>query len=108
MNELKQHSTDQIQNVRQVEVEKKLAYMGSHKMHKGQKMWEFNRATGEIRIAEMEEMPINVLEKTQSGLPAGPKKKLIVNENCTYVPALNIENAVKKLGLKVKIVKNKK
>lgn len=108
MKEVKEQEQDQVVNVKQVEVEKKLKYVGSLKPKKGQKIWEFNHKTGEIKIAEMEEMPINPFKKGRSGLPEGPRKKLVINENCVYVPEINIQNAVKKLGLKVNIVKNKK
>jgi hypothetical protein len=108
MKETKEIEKDQVVIEKQAEVEKKLQYLGSHKMRNGQKMWEFNKATGEIKIAEMEELPVNPYKKTKNNLPEGPRKKIITNENCVYVPAINIENAVRKLGLKVKIVKGKK
>jgi|GEM_PF-4575237 len=101
------YDADEVKEVRQAELEKKITHVGYLKPHKGHKIWEFNTKTGDIRIAEMEDVPHNPFNKAKSGLPEGPKKKLMTKENCVYVSALNIENAVKKIGLKVKVVKVK-
>lgn len=101
------HNPDEVKEVRQAGVEKKITHIGYLKPHKGHKIWEFNTKTGHIAIAEMESVPHNPFTKGRSGLPEGPKKKLITKENCVYVSAMNIENAVKKFGLKVKVVKTK-
>lgn len=99
---------DQIQNVKQVEIDKKLSKIGSFKPKKGQKVWEFNKVTGDICIATMEEQPLHFQKVQKSKLPPGKVYKIITKENCVYFPALNIENAVRKLGLNVQIVKGKK
>lgn len=105
---IQEETKDEVKEVRQAAETIELKKLGSLKTKKGHKLWEFNGKTGEIKIAVTEEVPHNPFAKSVNGFTEGPKKKIVVNPDCVYVSALNIENAVKKLGLKVKIVKNKK
>lgn len=54
---------------------------------KNHKMWEFNRNTGELKLAEVAENIVN--GKTV--------KSLVINKGCDYEQGLNIDNAGQKL-----------
>lgn len=106
MKETHKHNPDQVKNVRQVEIEKKDVLLGSLALKKGQKIFEVNMVTGDVKIAEFEQQPISLIEKKNNKF-APNRSKLIINKDCKYIPALNIENAMRKLGFAVKIVKKK-
>lgn len=121
MKETEIQHKENIENVRQVEAKAELKFVGIMQPKKGQQIWEYNYVTREIRIAEMEKLPYVVKDPNKKKISIArnpllgfainnqpkPVAKVIQKENCTYVKALNIENAVRKLGLAVKIVKKK-
>lgn len=107
MKETQDHNPDQVENVRQVQVEEQQVLLGSKMLNKNHKIFEVNMVTGDVRIAETEAMPINFLDRKNNKF-APNKRKLVVNKDCRYVAALNVENAMRKLGFAVKIVKKKK
>lgn len=104
MKETQEHNTDQVENVRQVQVEEQQELLGSKMINKNHKIFEVNMVTGEVRIAETEAMPISFADKKNNRF-APNKRKLVVNKDCRYVPALNVKNAMRKLGIAVRIVK---
>lgn len=107
MKESQNHNPDKIENIKQVQVEEQQVKLGSLTMKKGHKIFEVNMVTGDVKIAEMEALPVSFAEKQKNRF-APNKSKLVVNKDCRYVSALNIQNAMRKLGFAVKIVKNKK
>lgn len=96
---------EEVQNVRQAEVPKKLEFLGRLKPQKNHILFEFNYKTGEIKPASFRIEAVNFTDAKLGEITH--KKKIIVNENCTYVPALNVKNAFKRLGIKVNIIKGK-
>lgn len=101
---------DKVVNVRQAEQEKKMQHLGSTKLHKGHTMYEYNIIDATIAPAKFEEavapFPTPAIEgkgprahfdRLESIIKNPVRKKLIVNENCLYVSALNEKNAIKKL-----------
>jgi len=106
MKETQDHNPDKVENVKQVHVEEQQVIIGSLVMKKGQKIFEVNMVTGDVRIAETEEIPVNFAERQKNRL-APNRRKLVINKDCRYVSALNIQNAMRKLGFAVKIVKKK-
>lgn len=104
MKETQEHNPDQVENVRQVQVEEQQVVVGSLMMKKGHKIFEVNRVTMEVKIAQMEQLPINFADRKANKLSPN-KSKLVINKDCVYVSALNVQNAMRKLGIAVKIVK---
>jgi hypothetical protein len=95
MKEIQNIQSDQTEVHAQKEVEKKLAYHGSFKLHKGQKVWQCNVATQEIKEAECEFSAFD-FEKAAKGVVGQMRHKLIMREGCIYAPAINIATARKK------------
>lgn len=75
----------QVQQRKQVEYQ----LLGSLKPKNGHTIWEVNTETGAIFPAEYKK------EAAVFGAKI-PPKKLIVNPDCVYIPALNEENAKRK------------
>lgn len=101
---------DKVVNVRQAEQEKKLQHLGRTKLHKGHTMFEYNILDGTIAPAKFEEAvapfpapkvegksAIDHFQRLENIAKNPVRKKLIVNENCLYVSALNEKTAIKKL-----------
>lgn len=102
MKELETHLHTGVNNANRVELNVKkrqeIEYVleGTIKPKKGHFVWELNEETGEIKKAEYK-----TVTATFNMLSEKPAHKLIVNENCVYIPALNKENA------KAKYLRNK-
>lgn len=81
-------------------VEKKEVYQGSMRVHPGQKCFEYNFETHQIKEAEYEKVALDFGQTQVS-------KKLLMKKNCGYAVALNKKNAMKKLeklhGFKLKV-----
>lgn len=67
---------------------KKTKFITSIHPHNGHTCFELNKKTGSIQPAAIKEINCTIT--------GGIIKKVIINENCLYVSALNIENAQKK------------
>lgn len=75
---------------------KKERFIGSVMPHKGQKVFELDKSTGNICIAEFEKTTANFPLKSSDGV--GVNKKILAKENCIYVLAINLLNAKKKFA----------
>jgi hypothetical protein len=64
---------------------------GTIKPKKGHKVWEVNEETGVIREADykVDAVVFNFMAKKEPS-------KLVINDDCVYIPALNASNAKKK------------
>lgn len=86
---------DPVAEVKQKEQEKKIKKVGTMKPHRGHTVYQYNTETGELTKAIFEEQnakfntPLNRQGKT---------KVIMAQEGCIYVSALNIKNAIKRLG----------
>jgi hypothetical protein len=60
--------------------------------------------TGEIKAAEFK---IDAVNLQTLRLALSHRRKVIKKPDCTYVAALNIKNAFKRLGIRVNIIKDK-
>ena len=74
--------------------EAQLKYLGSMKAIPGLTLWQYHLQTSELTKAEFEEAPVVFHE----GNVIKPKKKVLRQNDCLYVQALNVKNAVKKLN----------
>lgn len=84
---------------KQAEQQKGQKYVGSQRIHPGHTLFSFNLLTGEVKRADIEE----TIVLTKSGLKK--KQKVITEENCQYLGALNEKSLTRKLtkfGFKVK------
>jgi hypothetical protein len=86
----------------EVTQEKKLQLLGKLILKNNHKVFEFNRVTNTIDFAKYEELPykVSAVVKTNNlDYYAKHKKqsvgKLIVNQDCIYIPALNKKNVIK-------------
>lgn len=104
MKETQEHNPDQVENVRQVKIEDQQVVVGSLTKKKGHSIFEVNRVTMEVKIAETEQLPVSFSDRKNNRF-APNKSKLVINKDCVYVSALNVQNAMRKLGIAVKIVK---
>lgn len=118
MKETDLRDKDNVENI-QEQKDSPQKLQGKIRLKKGHTIFELNRKTGEIKPAEYEPIPASFMHEARKeslkhfglrGIEANPKTKgkVIIKEHCSYVPALNIQNAVRKLGIKVKLVKTKK
>lgn len=103
MKETKLHETERIENIKPVEIQKKQKWVGTLLPHKNHKVFEYNTVTTEMRLAEFETTIADYTKKD-----GGSRRQIIQKENCRYIPALNLKNAFKKIGIKVEILKKKK
>ncbi|WP_179022061.1 hypothetical protein [Winogradskyella forsetii] len=129
MNPIKTESinVDKVEDVRQVEQEKKQEHVGTIKFKPGHTLYEVNTVEHTIELATFEEQTVafkDVANKPKangfgilgfktdkpkvilSGLPT-TTKQLIKKKNCIYISALNRKNLLKKLEKRgvIKIVK---
>ena len=83
-----------IEKITKAEVESKKKHLGKIHMKKGLTLWEVNHETGVITQAEIEEVKdstYNPFAQKQAS-----RKRVVAKENCFYVQALNMKNAIKK------------
>jgi len=82
--------TEEVQETRKKEVEKKVKKIGSINPHRGHTLFSVNKKTFEIKKAEFkkEDFVMHVKE---------PNRRVDVEEDCLYIPALNKKNLLKKL-----------
>lgn len=95
---LEKETKDPTQEVRQKENhEQKQKLVGRLKPQRGHTVYKYNTKTGELIPATFEQQDADFV-KAQQGKSLDRRKKLIVEEGCIYVSALNIKNAVRRLG----------
>lgn len=87
----KQQSKEPAELHRQAEIKKQLKHLGSTRIKPGHTMFEFNFVTGELEPATIHREMHMV--KGEGVL----RSKIMVNENCQYIPFLNRKSAIKKL-----------
>ena len=93
-------------------VKKSLRPLGTMKLHKGQKLFCFNRLTTKISVVEFKDATY-VPGDHRAGyfapsLATGRAKvDLTLEENCLYAPAINEKNAMKKFILMLRKMRKK-
>lgn len=81
---------EEIKEERKKEVDKKLTKLGTIKPHRNHILFSINKKTHEIKRATFEAQDAEWAQKKQN-------KKVMVEEDCFYMPALNKKNLIKKL-----------
>ena len=89
MKELETIKRDTIENVKETKQEKKQVLIGSIRPHQNHTLFELNLKTRKIELAKFTADDIEF----RGGEVPERKKKVVVNEDCLYVSALNIKNA---------------
>jgi hypothetical protein len=79
--------------IQHVQVAKRQEFRGSYKPKPGHKFFKYNHDTEEISEAETELLPADFMN------PKKVNKRVIMEEGCSYISALNKNNALKKLGI---------
>lgn len=78
------------------EKEQKLKFQGRLLPKRGHTCFEYDYKTGELRPATFTKDSTTLIFNPKTGRAEDPKKrKIITNENCLYLTALNWKNAVK-------------
>lgn len=95
------HRPETVKIVKQQSVPKPYRPSGNMQMHRGHTIFEANLITKEIIPAKLESVPAAYLppKKTANiaeiGLSPKTVAKVVENESCVYVSALNLKNAIK-------------
>lgn len=95
---------DNIENIRRTEIEKKLKHLGKIRMVPGLILWQVNYVTGEITKAETEKVSRAFVIGAKEQVSA---RKLVAKEDCIYIQALNLKNAIKKSNKWLNSINNK-
>ena len=78
------------------EQKKEIRFIGSQRSVPGHTLFEYNYATKELNKAKFKIDTLEIKSLSIEHLKLN-HKKVIVNENCYYLQALNQKNAIKKL-----------
>ena len=92
LNLFKKKTKAETQTHKEVKAEQRAEkkYLGSHRMHKGHKVFELNMKTGEMGEAKIERDSIMGKDGVKK------KQSIVTKKDCIYIPALNEKNAWKK------------
>lgn len=85
----KAKTTQSVKKKKEEKVEAKL--MGTIRPQNGQKVFEINEETGDCKVASYKSDTVKISFKGNHA-----HDKLIINKDCVYIPALNVDNAKKK------------
>lgn len=77
-----------------------LKHVGTLRPKRGHRVYEVNISTFEINEATYEEETDFVLGNDK--MKNSKRKKLVMNKDCIYIPALNVKNVIKKLNKRIK------
>lgn len=72
----------------QKEQKKGLKHIGKLRLQPGQKVYELNTVTQMIHVVDLSEAVVDI--------KGAIHRKVVLKENCLYVPAINLKNAEKK------------
>lgn len=104
MKEIEVVHKDVIEVVKQPEVKNLQSYLGSYRPKKGHTLYEFD-VVQKVLVKAQFTTDSEFKMYTPVGVNAYCSKKVVVRENCIYIPALNKKNALrilrKKYGLGV-------
>lgn len=92
MKEIEVHQKDTIELVKQPEVKKMEAYLGTYRPKNGHTLYEYHLIEKTLKPASYWVESVLVLggSNGQRGIST---RKIMVKDNCLYIPALNEKNA---------------
>lgn len=95
MKELEPKLRDRIENVAENEIKREFKHLGSIHPDRGHTLYQVNTVTGEITEAVFEKQDIDFMAAERGEIFV--HQRVIKQENCIYIPALNIRNVKKVL-----------
>lgn len=101
MKEIEQTQPEPTEQHAQQQIKKGERFKYRVSLKGGHKIWEINIITGKVKEAEYNDANVDFT----SGKAV---KKLIEQEDCVYIPALNKKNAKRKFDLAVSRARNKR
>jgi len=99
MKELFKDSFDsnKVEIVEEKQQKKEIKLIGQQRKVPGLILWEFNEKTKVINRAKFKLTNVFISSLSMSTESITHTHKVIVNENCVYIQALNLKNAIKHL-----------
>jgi hypothetical protein len=97
MKELENHKENKIEIVAEQEQRKEIKLIGQQRKVRGLILWEYNTKTLELREAQFKSENVSISSLQVSPELVQRHSRVVVNENCIYIQALNRENAGKKV-----------
>lgn len=91
---------DEVKAVAEIPAETQEIYQGRQKLHAGHKCWRIDGKTFEVQEATYTIEAVKFEEAAVS--MTAPKRKVLMEEGCWYVVALNPKNALRKLDGMIK------
>jgi len=86
---------DNIEEVKQVAIQKQTVFLGSVKPRKNHTLFEVNIEAKTIEKAEFDALPAISFEDAAKGITTAKKSKITKKPNCLYISALNKKNVIK-------------
>ncbi len=96
MKEIEPKIKEEVKIVKEVSQEKQVILVNSIHPHGGHKCFEYNTITNILTLAVFMETAVSFSAARRGEI--APKRKVMTNEGCCYVTALNMANATKKLS----------
>lgn len=90
MIEIKEKIQDRIDFKHEIPAKAELKFLGKIRPQKGHTVFEVNMVKGTVVPAKFESIDANMKGRLI--------KRIVIDKECIYVPALNIKNAVKKVN----------
>ena len=104
MKEFEPHKAgeDKVESHHERNVREEIGMHARMLLRRGMTLFEYNKKTGILKVAEIEQSTVQIKEDTQiSGMEPGINtitiKKVLEHSNCMYMQRLNFKNAVRKL-----------
>lgn len=99
MKELLRDSFDsnKVEIVEEQQQKKEIKLIGQQRKIPGLILWEYNENTGLVDRAKFNKTNVFISSLSQSVESITHTHKVVVNENCVYIQALNLKNAIKQL-----------
>lgn len=95
MRELEEFRELPIEIVAEQQQKKEIKHIGQQRKVPGHILWEFNEKTREIKRAVYKKTNVFISSVNMSPESITETHNVVVNENCAYVQAMNLENARK-------------
>lgn len=95
MKETQPLEKDEIRHEIPAQHQKKQQLLARKPLKRGQTLYEFNFKENTIKKVVYENSDIVHFDGTK------PKKKVVIKENCVYIPALNTKNAIRHIHNKI-------
>lgn len=88
--------SNRVEIVEEQQQKKEIKLISQQRKIRGLILWECNQKTGLIERAKFKKTNVFISSLSQSVESITDTYKVVVNENCVYIQALNFDNATKK------------